>query len=240
MTELLFHADPYAKSASASVTAVHDDGAIELDRTIFFAMGGGQPGDTGTLSFDGGTVRITDTHKGATLDNILHRPAAESNLPKVGDAVVLHLDWDRRYRHMRMHTLLHLLCASVAGDVTGGSISIDKSRLDFNLPDGPPDKAALEQRLNSLVAEAHPVAQSYISEAALAKAPGLVRTMAVAPPSHQGNIRLVTIGDPTAPIDQQPCGGTHLANTKEIGTVIVGKIENKGRQNRRINLKLAD
>jgi len=136
--------------------------------------------------------------------------------------------------------MLHLLCALVVGDVTGGQISAEKARLDFNLPDGPPDKEALQRQLNDLVAANHSVAQSYAPEGTLKDNPGLVRTMAVAPPSLNGMIRLVTIGDPTAPVDHQPCGGTHVARTGEIGQIIVGKIENKGRQNRRINLLLAD
>ena len=240
MTKLLFHDDPYLKTTTATVTAVHEDGAVEFDQTIFFAAGGGQPGDTGTVNIDGSIVAITDTRKGERLDEIRHYLAEGSALPTVGATAELTLDWDRRYKHMRLHSLLHLLCASVAGDVTGGQISTGKARLDFNLPDGPPDKEELQAALQALVDADRPITQSYVPETELEKHPELVRTMAVAPPSLDGMIRLVTIGEPTAPVDHQPCGGTHLKRTGEIGQVIVGKIENKGRQNRRINLRLAD
>ena len=240
MTTLLFHDDPYQKTATANVTAVHDDGSVELDQTIFFATGGGQPGDTGSLTVDGTAIAITDTRKGDSLDSIRHYLAEGSALRAIGTQVEISLDWDRRYKHMRLHSLLHLLCASVVGDVTGGQITTEKARLDFNLPDGPPDKQELQDKLNALVAADHAITQSYVAESELEKHPELVRTMAVAPPSLNGMIRLVTIGDPASPVDHQPCGGTHLAKTGEIGTVVVGKIENKGRQNRRINLSLAD
>ena len=240
MTTLLFHDDPYLKTTAATVTALHDDGSVALDKTIFFAAGGGQPGDTGMLSIDGRHIAITDTRKGERLDDIRHYLVQGSTPPAVGAAVELTLDWDRRYKHMRLHSLLHLLCASVIGDVTGGQISTEKARLDFNLPDGPPDKEELQAALQALVDADHPITQSYVPETELEKHPELVRTMAVAPPSLDGMIRLVTIGDPIIPVDRQPCGGTHLRRTGEVGTIIVGKIENKGRQNRRINLSLAD
>lgn len=240
MTDLTFHTDPYLKTTTATVTQVHADGSVSLDNTIFFAMGGGQPGDTGTIEIKGTTYTIIDTRKGERLDDVRHVLAEGTPTPTVGDQVTLELDWDRRYKHMRLHSLLHLLCASVVGDVTGGQISTDKARLDFNLPDGPPDKAALQDKLNALVADDHAITQRYVAAAELDKNPALVRTMAVAPPSLDGKIRLVTIGDSDAPVDHQPCGGTHVARTGEIGTVVIGKIENKGRQNRRINLSLAD
>ena len=240
MTNLIFLEDPYLKTLTATVTAVGDDGGVELDRTIFFATGGGQPGDTGSLTVNGQTLAITDTIKGDSLDQIRHMLADGAPRPAVGDVVEIALDWDRRYRHMRMHTLMHLVLAAIPVQINGCQIGAEKSRIDMVLPDGPPDKDALQAQLNEMIAANHPVSQSYISEAELAQNPELVRTMAVAPPSLNGKIRLVTIGDPAAPIDAEPCGGTHVAGTAEVGEIILGKIENKGRNNRRINLRLAE
>ncbi|MBM3599118.1 MAG: alanyl-tRNA editing protein [Alphaproteobacteria bacterium] len=235
MTEEVFRADAYAKSCEAVVTAVGPDG-IQLDRTVFYPMGGGQPGDTGSLKLgDGRSVRITDTRKGQGPGQIVHVPEAGAALPAVGDKVTAEIDWDRRYRHMRVHTCLHLLSAVVVGGVTGGQIGDGKGRLDFDLPDTQLDKDKLQTDINRLVGENHSVGQRWITDDELAAQPELVRTMSVKPPSGQGKVRLLEIPG----VDLQPCGGTHVAATGEIGAVLVTKIENKGRHNRRINIALA-
>lgn len=236
MTEELFRSDSYLQECSAEVTAAGAAG-IQLSRTVFYPEGGGQPGDRGVLRLeDGSELAIETTRKGADPGSILHLPADATAVLEPGTPVTAVIDWQRRYRHMRMHSCLHLLCALVEGDVTGGQVGEAKSRLDFNLPDGPPDKVWLEENLNRLVAEDHAVVPRWIEEAELEANPQLVRTMSVQPPSGSGRVRLLEIDG----VDLQPCGGTHVARTGEIGVVEVGKIENKGRQNRRINLRLAD
>jgi misacylated tRNA(Ala) deacylase len=230
MTELLFRDDPYARSCPARVTAV-DERGIRLDRTVFYAMGGGQPGDAGKLVFaSGAVIDIIDTIKGEMPDEVIHVPAPGMGLPEVGTEASAEIDWDRRHRLMRMHTCLHLLCSLVPGAVTGGQVADGRGRLDFDVPGSSLDKAAIVVRLNALISGAHPVAPRWISDAELAARPELVRTMSVKPPKGAGRVRLIEI----AGIDLQPCGGTHVANTAEIGRIAVTKIENKGRQNRRI------
>ncbi len=236
MTEELFRQDSYLKSCEAKVTAAGPEG-IALNRTVFYPEGGGQPGDSGLLRLaDGSEVRIATTRKGDAPGSIIHQPAEEGATLAPGTEVTAVIDWERRYRLMRMHTCMHLLCSLVEGDVTGGQVGEGKGRLDFNLPDGPPDKAWLQEELNRLVAEDHPAASRWIEEAELEANPGLVRTMSVKPPTGSGRVRLMEI----AGVDLQPCGGTHLKSTAEVGRIEVGKIENKGRQNRRINLRLVD
>ncbi|OEJ68654.1 alanyl-tRNA editing protein [Magnetovibrio blakemorei] len=230
MTEELFREDAYLKSCDAQVVAVSDAG-IELDRTVCYPSAGGQPGDIAILHTSAGDVAITDTLKGDGPGVILHVPADGSPLPGVGDKVNVELDWDRRHQHMRMHTALHLLCALVDGQITGAQVGTDKSRIDFNIPESP-DKELLESGLNKLIAEDHPVLQSWISDAELDAQPDLVRSMSVQPPRGSGRIRIIDIVD----IDLQPCGGTHVKSTGEIGALRIGKIENKGKQNRRINI----
>jgi len=230
MTEELFREDGYLKSVDATVTAVGEDG-ITLDRTVFYPTGGGQPGDTGVLKFAGGEVTIVDTRKDKETAGILHIPAEGQTLPQVGDQVTAELDWARRYKHMRMHTCMHLLCSLVEGDVTGGQVGAAKSRLDFNIPESP-DKDALNEALNKLIAEDRPVSMSWITDEELDAQPDLVRTMSVQPPRGSGRIRIINIDG----VDLQPCGGTHVASIAEIGRVRIGKIENKGKQNRRINI----
>ncbi len=235
MTDEIFRDDAYARTCEATVAGV-DAGGVRLDRTVFYPEGGGQPGDSGVLkTADGRRIAIADTKKAAD-GNILHLPAADAAALKVGDRVTAEIDWPRRYRHMRMHSALHLLCAVVEGGVTGGSIGVDKSRLDFDLPDTQLDKEAIAAALNRLVAEDHPMAARWITDGELAANPELVRTMSVKPPSGGGRVRLMEIPG----VDLQPCGGTHVARTGEIGRVRVGKIENKGRHNRRINIHLDD
>ncbi|MGF1592083.1 MAG: alanyl-tRNA editing protein [Kiloniellaceae bacterium] len=230
--ELLFREDPYLKSCAATVTAAGPEG-LRLDRTVFYPMGGGQPGDSGWLTLpDGGRLRVVDAVKGSDHEDVVHVLEEGAAAPAPGTQVTAEIDWERRHRHMRMHSCLHLLCAVVTGDVTGGQIGADKGRLDFNLPDTQLDKDAITAELNRLVAEDHPVRPRWIEESELAAQPELVRTMSVKPPSGGGRVRLLDI----AGVDLQPCGGTHVARTGEIGRVRVGKIENKGRQNRRINI----
>lgn len=235
MTEEIFREDAYARTCEATVVLAVPDGIV-LDRTVFYPEGGGQPGDTGLLRLaDGREVAIADTQKGEA--GIRHLPAEGAALPAPGDAVTAAIDWDRRYRFMRMHTCMHLLLACVDAQVTGGQIGEGKGRVDFNLPDPNIDKPALEARLNALIEEDHPTAPVWITDAEMAAKPELVRTMSVKPPTGAGRVRLMKIGES---VDLQPCGGTHVARTGEIGPVVVGKIENKGRQNRRINLRFAD
>jgi len=235
MTELVFRADAYAKSCEATVVRADEEG-IRLDRTVFYPTGGGQPGDMGVLKLaDGAEIAILDTVKGAAPDEVLHKTVSGASLPPAGTRVTAALDWERRHRLMRMHSCLHLLCAVVIGDVTGGQVSDGKGRLDFNLPDTALDKDKIAAELNRLIAEDHPVRPRWITDEELATHPELVRTMSVKPPMGQGRVRLLEIEG----VDLQPCGGTHIARTSEIGPVLVAKIESKGKQNRRVNLGFA-
>jgi len=234
--ELVFRDDAYCKSCEATVVSADDQG-IRLDRTVFYPTGGGQPGDTGVLRLgDGGTIRIAEARKGTDHEDVVHIPEPGAALPAPGTKVTAEIDWDRRHRHMRIHSCLHLLCAVITGDVTGGQIGDTKGRLDFNLPDTSLDKEEISANLNRLIAEDHPVAARWISDEELAGNSQLVRTMSVKPPSGAGQVRLLEI----AGVDLQPCGGTHVARTGEIGPVIVTKIENKGRQNRRVNIAFVE
>ncbi len=237
MTERLYMADATLASCTARVLAASPEG-IMLDRTVFYARSGGQAGDSGRLDWEGGSTVIADTLKGEG-DTNLHVPAPDSALPPVGTEVTAVLDWERRHALMRMHTTLHLLCAVLPGiAVTGGAVNADRSRLDFNLPE-PPTKEDIEARLNDLIAGDHAVSTEWVDESILDTNPGLVRTLSVQPPRGTGRLRLVRIGDGETPVDLQPCGGTHVSRTAEIGRVSVQKIENKGKQNRRITLTLS-
>ncbi len=240
MTELLFRDDAYARSCPARVTAA-DDRGIRLDRTVFYPTGGGQPGDSGVLRLASGeTIAIVDTVKGEAADEVIHIPAPGAPLPAPGTEVTAEIDWARRYRLMRMHSCLHLLCAVVPGAVTGGQVSDGRGRLDFDVPGSSLDKDAIAARLNELIAAGHEVVPRWITDDELMARPELVRTMSVKPPVGAGRVRLMEIAGPDATIDLQPCGGTHIRNTAEIGPVMIGKIENKGRQNRRINIAFAE
>lgn len=235
MTALLFRDDAYLRSCTARVTAA-DAAGIRLDRTVFYPQGGGQPGDMGALRLaDGRSVAIIDARKGEAADEVVHLPAPGTALPAPGDAVIAEIDWERRHRLMRMHTCLHLLCAAVRGAVTGGQIADGKGRLDFDVPGETLDKEAIAARLNAFVEADLAVEPRWISDAELAARPELVRTMSVKPPTGQGRIRLLDI----AGVDLQPCGGTHVRRTGEIGRIEVQKIENKGKQNRRIVVAFA-
>lgn len=236
MTELLFRDDPYLRACAAQVVAAWP-GGIVLDRTVFYAAGGGQPGDTGVLRLaDGGTIAILDTVKGAGATEIVHVPAPDAALPAPGTALLAEIDWERRHRLMRMHTCLHLLCSVVPGAVTGGQVGDGRGRLDFDVPGSSLDKEAIGAGLNALITAGHRVAPRWIGDDELAARPELVRTMSVKPPMGSGQVRLIDI----AGVDLQPCGGTHVANTAEIGPVAITRIENKGRQNRRIVLAFAE
>ncbi|MDG9668446.1 alanyl-tRNA editing protein [Hahella sp. CR1] len=232
MTQELFREDAYAKECIARVVAIKEN-TVLLDKTIFYPLGGGQPGDTGELeSRDARIWKVIDTRKDPGGEGILHILDSSEGLTE-GMELTLRIDWERRYAHMRMHTCLHLLCSLIEAPVTGGNISADKGRLDFYL-DYSPDKEELESRINALVAAGHPVSYRWITDEELDAQPELVRTLSVQPPRGAGQVRLVSVDG----VDLQPCGGTHVKNTAEIGPVVIGKIENKGKGNRRINLAL--
>lgn len=236
MTRQLFQDDAYLAEATGVISAVTDEGGLILDQTVFYATSGGQPGDRGSLSWDGGTCEIATTVKGP--DGPVLIPADGATLPSVGMEVMQSLDWRLRHTHMRVHTALHLLSVVIPLPVTGGSISDGKGRLDFDMPEAPDDKAALEAVLNGLIEADHVVTDEWVDEEVLDSNPDLVKTMSVAPPRGAGRIRLVRIGAGADTVDLQPCGGTHVARTGEIGPVRLGKIEKKGAQNRRVYLHL--
>lgn len=238
MTELLFRADAYLREATATVLGITPEGGVILDRTIFYPTAGGQPGDSGRLVWDGREILIATTIKGdGTL--VILVPAEPAHLPPVGTVVVQHLDWERRHRHMRVHTALHLLSVVIPLPVSGGAIAADYGRLDFDMPESPENKDEIEETLNSLIACDFRVSDEWITDAELDANPALVKTMSVQPPRGTGKIRLVRIGQGQDTADLQPCGGTHVAWTTEIGQVRLGKIEKKGKQNRRVYLHLA-
>ena len=235
MTKELFRADAYLRECDAEVVACGEDWVV-LDQTVFYPMGGGQPGDEGVLELAGGeTLKVLDTRKGEEPGTISHVvDAVPAGL--VGQSVKARIDWDRRHRLMRMHTCMHLLCAAVEGGVTGGSIRDGSARLDFDLPDQLLDKDAITAKLNELVEADIEVSASWITEQELDAQPDLVRTMSVQPPRGQGQVRVLNIEG----VDLQPCGGTHVARTGEIGPVRVKKIEKKGKHNRRVNVVFDD
>ena len=237
MTELLFRDDAYLKSASGRVVDVNDRGGIVLDQSLFYPTGGGQPGDSGTLIWDGGQLIVATTVKGEG-DAIILVPVDGSVLPQIGFEVRQELDWARRLGHMRIHTALHLLSVVIPLPVTGGSISEAKGRLDFDMAEPIENKDALSADLNEMIARDLSVVEDWIMERELDDNPGLVKTMSVKPPRGAGKIRLVQIGEGESLIDLQPCGGTHVARTGEIGRVRLGKVEKKGAQNRRVYIHL--
>lgn len=238
MTDELFRTDAYLTTCDATVVSVNERGGIELDRTVFYPTGGGQPGDTGALERgDGSRIEVATTVYGQGAGSVVHVSPAPGGLPAPGEKVVCHVDWPRRYRHMRMHTALHLLSAILDYPVTGGAIKEDESRLDFDIPEAGLDKDEITARINDLIAADSPVTFEWITDEELAANPDLVKTMSVKPPMGSGKVRLVRIGQD---IDLQPCGGTHVAATGEIGPVVVSKIEKKGRQNRRVRVRLTD
>lgn len=240
MTEQLYRADAYLRECTATVTDANEQSGIVLDRTVFYAAAGGQPGDKGVLEIEGGgTCPIANTVYAGDKKTIMHVAAAGAAFPKPGSKVHAVLDWETRSRLMRMHTALHLLCSLVKFPVTGGQIGTEEGRLDFDIADASAvDKDALTRELNALIAADHPVSERWISDAELEANPQLVRTMAVKPPMGSGRVRLVSIGKDSE-VDLQPCGGTHVRSTGEIGPVLITKIEKKGKQNRRIRIAFA-
>ncbi len=228
----LFEDDAYLKEFKARIIGVvKEENRIELDKTAFYAKSGGQPGDTGAIEAESKKIQVLDTIKENNkiiniVDNLKN---LEENVDIIGK-----INWDLRYKHMRMHTALHLLCSIIPLGVTGGQIGYEKSRLDFNDPDKLINKEELEEKINLLVEDNHTVTSEVIESSILEEKPELVRTMSVKPPQVDGKIRLIRIGD----VDLQPCGGTHVKTTSEIGKIQIGKIENKGKMNRRVNLLL--
>ncbi len=235
MTDPLYLQDAYQTTATGHVVAHTPEGGIVLDQSLFYPTSGGQPGDSGFLRWDEGEMPVAATAKG-DAGAIVLVPGAAQALPPIGAEVTQDIDWERRYGHMRVHTALHLLSVVVPLPVTGGSISIGKGRLDFDMPDAVIDKDALAAELNDIASRDLTVSEDWIADAELDAQPDLVKTMSVAPPRGAGRVRLVRIGSGDAQVDLQPCGGTHVKSTAEIGTMRIGKTEKKGRQNRRIYL----
>ncbi len=237
VTNTLFRDDAYLKAAEATVVGVNDRGGIILDRTIFYATSGGQPGDLGFLTrSDGARISVAATVTGETKDEIIHVPAPEQLVPEVGEKLSLEIDWERRLRLMRMHTACHLLTVVCPYPITGAAVAEDDSRVDFDIPDASFTKEAVTEQLMALVGANHPVFTRWITDEELAANPGLVKSKNVRPPSGTGRIRRVCIGD-NAIVDSQPCGGTHVASTSEVGEIHIGKIEKKGRENRRFRIR---
>ena len=236
-TDCLFRDDSYLKDCQARVVAITGQGGIVLDRTVFYANSGGQPGDTGSLTTsDGARVAIDNAiYTDAAKSEIAHLPAAGAPALKPGDTVTAAIDWDKRHARMRMHTALHLLSAALPYAVTGGSVGDRESRLDFDIPEAGLDKDAITAKVNEMIATNAAISSRWISDAELEANPGLVKTMSVKPPMGTGKVRLIEIAN----LDLQPCGGTHVRATGEIGPVRVTQIEKKGKQNRRVRLTLA-
>ncbi len=233
----LYREDAYLEQDEATVIAHTEEGGLILDRTIFYPQGGGQPGDSGSLTWGDRRLSIATTIK-ATDGASICVPAEAQPLPPIGTAVTQTLDWDRRYLHMRIHTALHLLSVVIPLPVTGGQITSEKGRLDFDMPDAPENKEELQAQLQALIDQDLVVSESWITDAELDANPGLVKTMSVQPPRGAGQVRLVRIGTAETQVDLQPCGGTHVARSAEIGQIRLGKIEKKGRRNRRVSLHL--
>ena len=236
-TELLFRDDAYLKECTAHVMSVNDRGGICVDRTVFYATGGGQPGDSGILLLsDGTSLQIATTVYGEDKSEVIHVLAEGSALPAIGERVTLVLDWAKRFDRMRIHTALHLLTTTLPFPVTGGAIGDGEGRLDFDIPDAGLDKDAITADLNRRIGQNADVTFRWITDEELESNPGLVKTLSVKPPIGTGRVRLVDI----AGLDLQPCGGTHVHNTSEIGRIVVTAIEKKGKQNRRVRIAFAE
>jgi len=235
-TALLFRDDAYLKSCDSTVVAINERGGIILDRTVFYATGGGQPGDVGTITSSNGVVtKIATTVYGEDKSEIVHVPAEGEALPKVGDTVIAAVDWDIRFKRMRIHTALHVLTTVLPYPVTGGAIGDGEGRLDFDIPDAGQDKDEITAELMRRISQNADVTYRWIADEELEANPSLVKTMSVKPPMGTGHVRLVEI----VGLDLQPCGGTHVKNTSEIGAVSVTAIEKKGKLNRRVRIALA-
>ena len=234
--EALYRDDFYLSTAEAVVTAVHEDGGIELDRTCFYAASGGQPGDTGFLErADGTRIELGQTRHGATKDIVIHVPLEGQPQPLVGESLVLHIDWQRRYRLMRMHTACHLLSVVCQYPITGAAVGEEESRVDFDMAETI-DKDDVTAKLMELVGQNHPVYVQWITDEELAANPGIVKSKNVRPPIGLGRVSLVCIGENSS-IDSQPCGGTHVSETQEVGRIHIAKIEKKGKENRRFRIR---
>ena len=237
MTKDLFTDDAYIKECQAKVISINADGGIILDQTIFYPTGGGQPGDSGMMVADGNIeIKINTAVKDKTNGEIIHIPEENQPTIKIGANVTAKIDWDKRLTYMRMHSAMHILCAVVPCGVTGGQVGYKKSRLDFDIGEHSLDKIEITAAMNKIIAGNQDITAQWISDSELDANPDLIRTMSVKPPRYSGKIRLLKIG---ADIDLQPCGGTHVINTSEIGEVIISKIENKGKRNRRVNIVFA-
>ena len=235
-TTALFRNDFYLSTNEAVVTAVHEDGGIELDQTCFYATSGGQPGDTGFLErADGSRIALGPAVTGATKEIIIHRPLEGEAPPIVGETVVAHIDWARRYRLMRMHTACHLLSVVCPYPITGAAVGEEDSRVDFDMTETI-DKDEVTAKLMRLVTENHPIFVQWITDAELAANPGIVKSKNVRPPMGLGRVSLVCIGENSA-VDSQPCGGTHVSETQEVGAIHIAKIEKKGKENRRFRIR---
>ncbi|MBB4570663.1 alanyl-tRNA editing protein [Rhizobium leucaenae] len=232
----LYRDDFYLSTAEAVVTAIHEDGGIELDQTCFYATSGGQPGDTGFFErADGSKIALGQTRHGATKDIIIHVPQQGEASPAIGEKLVMHVDWPRRYRLMRMHTACHLLSVVCQYPITGAAVGEDESRVDFDMSETI-DKDEVTAKMMALVDENHPVFVQWITDEELAANPGIVKSKNVRPPIGLGRVSLVCIGENSA-IDSQPCGGTHVSETQEVGAIYIAKIEKKGKENRRFRIR---
>lgn len=230
----IFEQNAYTKEIETKIKEIDPENkTIELEDAIFYGKSGGQPGDEGEIIADGQKIKVNETIKaGESIKNILEN----LNGLRKNQKIIARINWDKRYKYMRMHSALHLMCASIPLGVTGGQIGYEKSRLDFNDPDKEIKKEELQEKINTLMKDDHEITYEYIDSRILESQPELVRTMSVKPPSIDGKLRFIKIGN----VDFQPCGGTHVKSTKEIGKVTIGKIENKGRMNRRVNILIND
>ena len=237
MTELLFRDDAYLKSTPAQLVEFTDNGGLIFDQTVFYPIGGGQPSDVGELVLDDLNLKVREVRKGDQGKVVFFVDGPTEGL-QIGQKFQQKLDWSTRYGYMKIHTALHLLSVVIPLGVTGGSIGLEKGRLDFEMPEPLENKEILENELNELIARGLEITESWITDAELEENPSLVKTMRVKPPMGQGKVRLVRIGTKTDEVDLQPCGGTHVKNTLEIGKIRLGKVENKGKSNRRVHLHL--
>ena len=230
----IFEQNAYTKEIETKIKEIDPENkTIELEDAIFYGKSGGQPGDEGEIIADGQKIKVNETIKAEeSIKNILEN----LNGLRKNQKIIARINWDKRYKYMRMHSALHLMCASISLGVTGGQIGYDKSRLDFNDPDKEIKKEELQEKINTLMRDDHEITYEYIDSKILESQPELVRTMSVKPPSIDGKLRFVKIGN----VDFQPCGGTHVRSTKEVGKITIGKIENKGRMNRRVNILIND
>ena len=230
----IFEQNAYTKEIETKIKEIDPENkTIELEDAIFYGKSGGQPGDEGEIIADGQKIKVNETIKAEeSIKNILEN----LNGLRKNQKIIARINWDKRYKYMRMHSALHLMCASISLGVTGGQIGYEKSRLDFNDPDKEIKKEELQEKINTLMKDDHEITYEYIDSRILESQPELVRTMSVKPPSIDGKLRFVKIGN----VDFQPCGGTHVKSTKEIGKITIGKIENKGRMNRRVNILIND